>query len=345
MNLRLSLKQSAHYFNLVRSLLRVPTYLLLIMYLFVGIFTGIAVEGLKPTISQLIIMLLKAAVCALIIALWYINGTALNDYADYEIDIINLKGDQDRPLVVGTATSPELLKVAFICGGLAVVSAGLLQWRFGVLLLFLLLLNISYSIRPLQISRRGGLAPILLPIGYVVLPVYLGYGLNANHWERLASVMIIGFYLQFIGRIILKDYRDVKGDKQNGKMTFLLRHGNKMVCIISALAIMASSIWLIYFAGLYLRTFRYTIICLLGFGLVTLYQLSQVSKWRKQKPIIAAFGRSMTGITAAVITGLIVYIWPLRPITALSMAIILMLVYIWSAQQAFSYNVSLLSKQ
>jgi 4-hydroxybenzoate polyprenyltransferase len=339
------LREAFHYFKVTKSLLRVPTYLLLVMYLFAGLFTGIAVAGIKPSSAHLAVMLLKALVCAVAIALWYINGTALNDYADYEIDIINLKGDQDRPLVTGASTRKEILNIAMLCGMLAIFLCAILEWQSGIFMAVLLLLNVSYSIKPFQISRRGGVAPLFLPIGYVALPVYLGYMLSTNHWASAATTITVGLYLQFIGRIILKDYRDVKGDKAHGKMTFLLRYGNQAVCIVSAVMIAASCIWIILLFGNYLHAFRYSILCLLSFGLIMLQQLSKEEKWKQQKPIIAAFGRAMTGITAAIICGLVTTIWFVPASTMLFMAIILVLVYVWSAQQAFHYNTLLQSSR
>jgi 4-hydroxybenzoate polyprenyltransferase len=179
----------------------------------------------------------------------------------------------------------------------------------------------------------------------VALPVYLGYVLSMNHWVSDATIITVGLYMQFIGRIILKDYRDVKGDKAHGKMTFLLRYGNKSVCIVSAVMIAASCIWVLLLFGNYLHAFRYSILCLLSFGLIMLQQLSEEEKWKKQKPVIAAFGRAMTGITAAIICGLVTTIWFVPASTTLFMAIILVFVYVWSAQQAFHYNVLLQSSR
>ena len=334
-----------HYVSVARSLLRVPTYLLLIMYLCVGIFAGIAVTATKPGLTELQALLFKAAVCALIIALWYINGTALNDYADYEIDLINLKGDADRPLVVGTATKPDLLYAAGMCALASTALAFYLGWQSGVIVVSLLLLNISYSIKPFQISRRGGLAPLLLPLGYIVLPLVLGYLLHAKHNSALFSMLLASFYLQFMGRIILKDYRDVVGDKKHGKMTFLLRHGNRVVCAVSAACISASALLLVLHIGHQLHAFKFALISLTAFALVALYQLSEVDSWKLQKPVIAAFGRAMTGVTAAIITGLITSTWTVPAPTMTFMAVVLVVVYTWSAREAFNYNTQLQAKR
>jgi 4-hydroxybenzoate polyprenyltransferase len=52
-------------------------------------------------------------------------------------------------------------------------------------------------------------------------------------------MLSIGLYLGFIARILLKDFRDVKGDKAFGKVTFRLRYGPVVTCITSG------ALWLI----------------------------------------------------------------------------------------------------
>jgi 4-hydroxybenzoate polyprenyltransferase len=46
-----------------------------------------------------------------------------------------------------------------------------------------------------------------------------------------------GFYLLFLSRIILKDFRDRAGDRKFGKLTFLLRYGKKAVLAVSVTAL------------------------------------------------------------------------------------------------------------
>jgi 4-hydroxybenzoate polyprenyltransferase len=324
--------------KVAQSLLRVPTYLLLLMYLVVGWMVGLLVSHATPDASDLAQYGLKLGLCAATIALWYINGTALNDYADYEIDLINLKGDKDRPLVVGTATRQDLLHVAAMAYVGAVALAAAVSWRHALFVAVLFALNVSYSIKPFQVSRRGGVAPLILPLGYVALPFFLGYELTTSHWTMLAFGLVAAFYLQFLGRIILKDYRDVKGDKAHGKLTFLLRHGNAAVCMVSACSTTASALALLWFVGASLGTFRIVITALVGFGLVVLLQLSQVPTWPQQKPLLAAFGRAMTGVTAAVIAGFAVLIWEVPKSEAAVIALVLAIVYLWSAREAFAYN-------
>ena len=43
-----------------------------------------------------------------------------------------------------------------------------------------------------------------------------------------------GLYLGFMGRLVLKDFRDVHGDRLYGKRTLLVRHGRTITCTFSA---------------------------------------------------------------------------------------------------------------
>jgi 4-hydroxybenzoate polyprenyltransferase len=45
---------------------------------------------------------------------------------------------------------------------------------------------------------------------------------------------LVGLYVGFIGRILLKDFRDLRGDAMFGKRTFLVRHGRQATCRFAA---------------------------------------------------------------------------------------------------------------
>lgn len=326
------------YLLISKSLLRTPTYLLLIMYLFIGFLTGLIVNG--P--NELLFSYKNAyelLICSLIIAFWYIAGSGLNDYADYEIDRINLKNDKSRPLVRGQLNKATLAKLVLVFSLSAAILSAILSVQQLLLTLALLLLNAAYSLPPLQISRRGALAPLLLPLGYIILPFYSGYMLTSNaYFLTITLTLVAAYYLHFMGRIILKDYRDVKGDKQYGKLTFLLKHGNTAVCITSGLLVASSTILILLALKPYIQIFQFGIICLLFFGLTNLYQLSQTSEWRNQKPILAAFGRTMTGITALTIISLLHALKTFTTISQIILVVCVSAIYIWSAQKAYNYN-------
>jgi 4-hydroxybenzoate polyprenyltransferase len=182
------------------------------------------------------------------------------------------------------------------------------------------------------------MAPLLLPIGYVFLPYSFGHLAISNNLFSESLLIMVGLYLHFIGRIILKDYRDVKGDKTYGKKTFLLNHGNVAVCVAAGTSLIASSAVLMYTAGKWFGVFVYSYVVLLFLGLGLLVRLSKTTSWSWQKPILASFGRSMTGVTASLILGLLFTIEPVNESLQTLTAFTVVIVYAWSARQAFEHN-------
>ena len=75
---------------------------------------------------------------------------------------------------------------------------------------------------------------MLLPACYVAVP-FLTAMLAAGRRPRAADLLVLaGLYSAFVGRIVLKDFRDVRGDALFGKRTFLVRHGRVVICRFSA---------------------------------------------------------------------------------------------------------------
>lgn len=161
-------------------------------------------------------------------------AVAVNDIADARIDRVNLPHAANRPLAVGTARSTEMVVVAIIGAVVALGASTLLYWPAPVVVAGGLLLAAAYSLRPFRISHRGVLAPMLLPAGYVAVPYLVGIFAARGTVTRVDLLLLAGLYAGFIGRIVLKDFRDVRGDALFGKRTFLVRHGRRATCAFSA---------------------------------------------------------------------------------------------------------------
>jgi 4-hydroxybenzoate polyprenyltransferase len=287
------------------ALLRPQTYLLMCIYVLLGIVYGLAVQGNSlSTFIRTESTSLLAVLGAL--ALWYIAGTALNDYADYEIDRINLKGDAQRPLVQGLLERKDLLHYALGASAGSFFLA-LLTGRLGIICLFsaLLLLNAAYSLRPIQISRRGGFAPLLLPLGYIVLTVCSGVLLTKAPFKTSIVLLIAGMYLHFMARIILKDHRDVKGDAKAGKRTLVLQYGNAVVVQIALALFVSSALLLLTTVRTYAGTALGFAIALASGAVAALYYLMHEERWPYQKPLITIFGRFCSGMISVLIIGLV----------------------------------------
>jgi 4-hydroxybenzoate polyprenyltransferase len=156
-------------------------------------------------------------------------AVAVNDLADEAVDRVNLPGVAGRPLVLGQAGRRDMVIVAAVSAGLALAAAPFLGVT-GVVVAVGLVFGAAYSLPPLRLSGRGALAPLLLPAGFVAVPFLLGLAAGGAPLAGRNLVLLVGLYVGFVGRILLKDFRDVRGDALFGKRTFLVRHGRAATC-------------------------------------------------------------------------------------------------------------------
>jgi 4-hydroxybenzoate polyprenyltransferase len=188
---------------------------------------------------------LLARVLAVVVA-FLAFSVACNDLADEAIDRVNLAHDGRRPLVAGTANRRELVTIAVTSALLAVGVSTTLRWPAILVAVVGLALSAAYSLRPVRLADRGAVASVMLPACYVGVPYLLGIFASrlTVRWNDL--VLLAGLYVGFIGRILLKDFRDVRGDALFGKRTFLVRHGRRWTCVFSACSwVVGSAIMLI----------------------------------------------------------------------------------------------------
>jgi 4-hydroxybenzoate polyprenyltransferase len=175
----------------------------------------------------------------------YIAATTLNDLADEDIDRINHPRDPGRPLVTGHASRREMLLVhlgsvagTLVCGvvlgptGLAIAVVSLV-------------IGHTYSARPILLSYRTYLAPLVLSVAYVIVPFSLGLVVVAHVAETSDLLLASGLFLLFLSRINLKDFRDRAGDAKYGKPTLLLRFGKHTTCMVSLVALIAGDLLIV----------------------------------------------------------------------------------------------------
>ncbi len=179
-----------------------------------------------------------------LVTAFVVYAVSCNDLADLEIDRVNLPDDRRRPLVAGSAAASD---VRLMAAGAAVVAASAAASEGPAALTATvvgLAVAAAYSLPPFRLSRRGVVAPLVLPALFVGLPFVLGVlagrGLHAPDLALLAAL-----YVGFIGRIVLKDFRDVVGDRLFGKRTFLVRHGRRATCALSGGCWVAGTVLLV----------------------------------------------------------------------------------------------------
>lgn len=168
-------------------------------------------------------------------------SVVVNDLADEAIDRVNLPNHPSRPLVAGSSTRREFVLIAVAATGVTLATSALLNWQAFAVVAAGLVLSVSYSLRPIRLADRGAVASLLLPAGYVAVPYLVGIFAARGSVRALDLVLLGGLYVGFIGRILLKDFRDMRGDALFGKRTFLIRHGRRWTCAISASCWMVGS--------------------------------------------------------------------------------------------------------
>lgn len=178
----------------------------------------------------------------------YVAATTINDIADKKIDSVNHPSSKGRPLITGEATERDLYIVHFLSVFIVLIFSWLIGIKAIVILALSLLINYIYSLPPFKLSYRTHFAPLILSVAYVFVPYWLGTVVTNSTIQKQESLFIIGLLLIFFGRIILKDFRDRKGDALYGKPTFLLRYGKSATCGISFISIFSGNI--LMFAGL-----------------------------------------------------------------------------------------------
>ena len=180
-----------------------------------------------------------AALCAS-----YVVATCLNDVFDLEIDRINHPQAHDRPLVSGAATRRQLLVLAGVLTVAALAGAAAVGPAAIAVIAVSLVLNVAYSVPPVRLCARALVAPVVLAIAYVALPYLIGLAAAGAAPAALDLRLVAAFLVLFVGRMLLKDFRDRRGDAAFGKRTFLLSFGKDatlaavLACVIAGDALL-----------------------------------------------------------------------------------------------------------
>lgn len=188
----------------------------------------------------------RPALAALVLGACYVAATALNDVADEALDRVNHPRGVGRPLVSGEASPRQLRRLALGAGLVAFAAALPLGSAATGLVAFSLAIAHSYSLPPLRFSYRTYLAPLVLGIGYVLVPFLLGVTVAGSAPGGGDVPFAAGLYALFVARIGLKDFRDREGDALYGRPTLLLRFGKNATCAVSGIALavgVAALVW------------------------------------------------------------------------------------------------------
>ena len=227
-------------------------------------------------------------------------AVAVNDLSDLAIDRVNLPTDPSRPLASGAASTREMRAVALVSGVVAVAGSATIG-RLSVAVTGAgLALALAYSLPPLQLSKRGVVAPLVLPFAFVAVPFLTGILAAGSVVTAADLALLVGLYLGFVGRILLKDFRDVRGDALLGKRTFLVRHGRVPTCRLSSVLWVLGSSTLAAVTGL-----RAPVVVAYGVlvvvALVLLRALSRSNGPRQDEALVGAIAIVGRGLVLALL--------------------------------------------
>ena len=189
-----------------------------------------------------------------------------NDLSDKSTDEINNR--RDIPYAKDLLTERQLVWTMFGLSGIATI-VGLLLNQFVLLWVGLyILLGYSYS-GPLNIKSRGVYAAMLLGFCYGAMPWLLGALVTGHFGEVSLMWMALSSFVFSTGIIVLKDFKDIKGDKATHKRTLLVIKGpvytryyylaitSVAYALLAAYSYLATGAALFAMAGIAIGTFNY----------------------------------------------------------------------------------------
>lgn len=216
-----------------------------------------------------------------------VYAVSLNDLVDVRVDRINLPDDPTRPLARGAAAWRDAIAVAAVAAVLALALAAWVGATALVVTAAGLLMATAYSVPPVALNRRGLLGPLLLPLCLLAVPFAVGVDAAGGTWGATQTALLAALYAGFVGRLLVKDFRDVRGDALLGKRTFLVRRGRRATCALSA------GLWVLGSAALLVVPGRSWVLVLCWTGLVALavgvlVALARPSTHRRDERLVSA---------------------------------------------------------
>ena len=222
-------------FSLYIRMLRYRVAIMLILFFLLG-----AVRSIQPISFSYQYILI-----AVILASSYVAATTINDISDKDIDQINHPKTKGRPLITGEAKEKDLYMIHIFAVCVALFLAALLEYSVFLLTALAIVINYVYSVPPLRISYNTFGAPLLLSVAYVAIPYLLGMQIEHAHLGGQDLLFLSGLLVLFVGRILLKDFRDRKGDQKYHKPTFVLTYGKTKTCVVSFLCVLVGNVLLL----------------------------------------------------------------------------------------------------
>lgn len=289
------MRDAGSYVRLIVLIARPQLITLLVGFALLGMAVGSGGLAVGPVL----------AVAGVVVA-FVVAAVAVNDLADVAVDRINVPGDRRRPLLHEDAEAQHrMVVVALGAGLLALGGAGAAGGaRAAAVVAGGLALVVGYSLPPLRLSARGAVAALVLPAGYVAVPFLTGLLVVGGELGGEELALLAAAYVGFVGRILLKDFRDLTGDTLLGKRTFLVRHGQRLTCAVAgACWVLGSSVTQLVAQPSAALDLAYAVRVALALWLLAL--LGAAANPRRQTALIAAIAVLGRGLVVALVLHLL----------------------------------------
>ena len=223
---------------------------------FISVFLGAFLA--KGNIDPVINVILAAIAFFLLLS----AGNALNDYYDVETDSIN---KPTRPIPSGQVKRQYALTFAIILFAISLVPGLLINWMAFSIVCMVCALLVLYTIKLRQVLFIGNIL-----IGFLTGLTFIwgGFAVGATSGAIVPAVFA---FLFTVGREIVKDIQDVKGDKAVGLLSLPIKWGQRRAMYISfiflILVILVSP--LPYILNIY--SLYYLICVVIGVDLILIY--------------------------------------------------------------------------
>jgi len=197
------------------------------------------VNAIMAVVSIILIALiawkfnLDVLVAAIIVFMATGAGNTINDYFDYEIDVVNRP---ERPIPSGRVSRGAAGAYSLVLFVLASVLGFFLGSLPGIIVVGSSLLMTYYAHTLKRKCLIGNLViSFLTGLSFVFGGVIVG---------EIAKAAYIGFYafLMTMAREIIKDMEDIEGDKIEGATTLPIKYGHRISSIIAAIFMFTASL-------------------------------------------------------------------------------------------------------
>lgn len=160
------------------------------------------------------------------------GGNAINDYFDRELDSVN---NPDRPIPSGRIDPSEALLTARVLFVVGIIFTIFTQEISCLIIAGINSALLSFYARDLK--KRGLIGNIT--IGYLVGSTFLFGSLAVGEFETVGILALMAG-LSNVGRELIKDVEDMKGDKKSKTKSFPLQYGIRKTALVASIFTLAA---------------------------------------------------------------------------------------------------------